>query len=228
MLMDFGLEEVRAYWIDRVIRMYHEWNVRWLRWDFNQNPRAAWDHDVVAGQIGWRQIAHTTGLYRTWDEIRAACPDLVIDQCASGGYRIDLGTVRRGHTFWMNDHTTNSDIVRAMQHGLNTILPGNYANTNLCQFRHDYSDYDFLSHGAGGYGYSGRIWEAPKADFQRYAASVDRFKDYRHLLLADYYRPTGQPTRADQYAAVTFSNGSEAVTMRLNHDGPRTAVLEYG
>jgi len=78
--------------------------------------------------------------------------------------------------------------VRAMQHGLNTVLPGNYANTNLCQFRHNYTDYDFLSHGAGGFGYSGKIWEAPRADFERYVAAVARYKGYRHLLMGDYSR----------------------------------------
>jgi alpha-galactosidase len=225
-LMNFGLAEVQQWWLERICRAYQEWGVRWIRWDYNQMPRPNWEFNVVPGQIGWRQIQHVQGLYHVLDEILAACPDLFIEQCASGGHRIELGTVRRGHSFWMNDHTTQTDIVRVMQHGLNTVLPGNFANTNLCQARHDFSDYDFLSHGAGGFGYSGKIWEAPRADFERYAAAVQRFKQYRHLLMGDYSRPTGQPRSAYEYAKVVFSDGGEVVVMEFNQDGHQTAKIE--
>jgi len=225
-LMNFGLEEVRSWWVNRIIRGYEEWGMRWVRWDFNQKPRPNWDFGVPSGEIGWRQIEHIEGLYSVLDDIIAACPDLLIEQCASGGHRIDLGTARRGHTFWMNDHTSNSDIVRAFQHGLNTILPGNFANMNLCQPRHDFDDYDYLSHGAGAYGYSGRLWEAPTAEYKSYCASVGRFKQYRHLLLGDYHRPTGQPIRADQHAAVEFADNGSTVRIDLNQNGPRSARIE--
>jgi alpha-galactosidase len=221
-LLDFGLPEVQEWWIARIIRAYDEWRIRWIRWDFNINPRPNWEHGVPAGQVGWAQIGHVQGLYRVLDEILAACPELLLEQCASGGHRIDLGTVRRGHTFWENDITDHTDIVRALQHGLNTVLPGNYANAQIFQPRHDFTDYDFLSHGAGGFGYGGRLWEAPKADFERYRTAVERFKGYRHLLLGDYERPTGVPGRADEYARVVFSDGDESVSMEFNVDGPGT------
>jgi len=223
-LMNFGLRAVQQWWVDRIRRAYDEWGVRWIRWDFNQMPRPNWDHGVPDGQLGWRQIEHVTGLYRTLDAILAACPELFLEQCAGGGHRIDLGTVRRGHSFWMNDHTSHTDIVRALQHGLNTVLPGNYANTNLCQCRHDFTEYDFLSHSAGGFGYSGRLWEAPRTDFERYRAAVERFKSLRPLLLGDYHRPTGQPRRADQYARVEFADAGQTLVFEFNPPGhPREA-----
>lgn len=223
-LMNFGLADVQKWWVDRIKRAYDEWDLRWIRWDFNQAPRPNWDHGIADGEIGWRQIEHITGLYHTLDQIIEACPALFIEQCAGGGHRIDLGTVRRGHSFWMNDHTKHSDIVRALQHGLNSVLPGNYANTNLCQGRHDFTEYDFLSHSCGGFGYSGRLWEAPENDFKRYKTAVARFKSIRHLLLGDYTRETGQPTSATEYAKVEFSDGRESVTMEYNMPGqPRSA-----
>jgi hypothetical protein len=223
-LMNFGMSEVREWWLQRFIRAYEEWGVRWVRWDYNAEPRGNWDHELASGEIGRRQIDHITGLYATLDSIMEACPDLFIEQCASGGYRIDLGTVRRGHSFWMNDHTVNSDIIRFMQQGLNLILPGNYQNTNICQGRHDFTDYDFLSHGAGGFGYSGRLWEAPEADFARYQAAVARFKEYRPVLLGDYHRPTGQPTRYDEYSKVVFQDEGQELTLEYNIPGEKRAA----
>ena len=225
-LMNFGLSEVRQWWLARFIRAYEEWGMRWVRWDYNQMPRPNWDNAVPSGKVGWRQIEHVTGFYQVLDAIIAACPDLFIEQCASGGHRIELGTVRRGHSFWMNDHTTQTDLVRALQQGLNVVLPGNYANTNLCQFRHDFTDYDYLSHGMGSFGYSGRLWEAPTADFARLADAVTRFKSYRHILTGDYHRPTGQPAKATDYSKVVFQNGQEGLEFEFNLPGkPRSARM---
>jgi hypothetical protein len=126
----------------------------------------------------------------------------------------------------MNDHTSHTDIVRALQQGLNFVLPGNYPNTNLCQPRHDFDDYDFLSHGCGPFGYSGKLWEAPPADFERFKEFVTRFKSYRHLLLGDYTRPTGQPRRADEYSQVLFHEGDQCLTLQWSRT-PRVASLQF-
>ena len=222
-LMNFGLREVQQWWVARFVRAYEEWGMRWVRWDFNAAPAPSWAFGEREGERGRNQIAYVQGLYQTMDEIIQACPDLLIEQCASGGHRIELGTVRRGHTFWMNDITTSTDLVRAFQHGLNSVLPGIYANTNLCQGRHDFSPYDFLSHSAGGFGYSGRIWEAPEKEFANLKHAIADYKSFRHLLGADYARPTGQPRRADEYTEVQFSDGRETLSMEWNCDGPRTA-----
>jgi alpha-galactosidase len=228
-MMNFGLPAVREWWLQRFIRAYQEWGMRWVRWDCNTPPDSYWTFGLKPGEIGWRQIEHVTGLYQVLDDIMAACPELLIEQCASGGHRIELGTVRRGHTFWMNDHTTNTEVVRFMQHGLNTILPGNYPNTNLCQARFDFTDYDFLSHGAGGFGYSGWLWEMPPADFERFKAAIKRFKEYRHLLLGDYERSTGQAQRYNEYSKVVFREGNDSLTLEFNlAQAVRSAALHYG
>jgi hypothetical protein len=228
LMMDFGLPEVQAWWLEHAVRAHREWGIRWLKWDFNHHPRPNWEHDVPAGQIGWRQIRHIAGLYGTLDAIMAECPDLLIEQCAGGGHRMDLGMIRRGHTYWIDDVDKNSDLNRAFQHGINTVLPGNYANVNLCLPGYDFSDYDYLSHSAGPFGLTGPLWDASPSQLESLAGAVSRFTDFRHLLLGDFARPTGQPTRADGYAQVVFSDGGESVSMEFNHDGPGSARLTRG
>jgi alpha-galactosidase len=212
-LLDFGLPQVQEYWVDRIHSAYRDWNVRWIRWDFNQQPRPHWD---LTPDSGASQIAHLTGLYRVLDQIMANHPDLVIEQCASGGHRIDLALARRGHTFWMNDHTTNSDIVRRLQTRLNTVLPGNYANTNLCQPRHDFSEYDFLSHSGGGFGFSGRLWEMPSADFDRLRAAVERYKGFRPTLLGDFHSTIDDERNPQGAELHRWSDGARSVEFEFN------------
>jgi alpha-galactosidase len=55
--------------------------------------------------VGLGEIRYVEGLYRTWDEVRAASPGLFIDNCASGGMRIDLETASRSIPLWRTDAT---------------------------------------------------------------------------------------------------------------------------
>jgi hypothetical protein len=57
------------------------------------------------------KCAHTRymkGLYRYWDDVRArATRTLTIDNCASGGNRIDLESLSRTIFLWRNDNDNN-------------------------------------------------------------------------------------------------------------------------
>jgi len=41
--------------------------------------------------------------YEFLDHIRMAHPQLIVENCASGGLRMDLGIVRHTHTTWLSD-----------------------------------------------------------------------------------------------------------------------------
>jgi alpha-galactosidase len=224
-LLDLGNREARQWCLDRLMRAHEEWGMRWLRYDFNQIPRPNWEEGVPVGQIGWRQIGHVHGFYRLLDDLMAACPALVIEQSASGAHRLDLGAMRRGHTLWMNDHTHQTDIVRGLQQGLNAVLPGNYPNTNICQHRLDYDDYDFLSHGAGPLGLSLPLHQATRTQLERFRAGLDRFKSYRSLLMGDFHEPQGRPRSADAPTTLVFTDGGKSASLRFNQTAHRQAEL---
>jgi alpha-galactosidase len=49
------------------------------------------------------EIRYVEGLYRMWDDLRERHPGLLIDNCASGGRRIDLETISRSYPLWRSD-----------------------------------------------------------------------------------------------------------------------------
>jgi len=49
------------------------------------------------------EIRHVEGLYALWDRIQAAHPGIFIDNCALGGRRIDLETLRRAMVLSRSD-----------------------------------------------------------------------------------------------------------------------------
>ena len=79
-----------------------------LRIDFNEfDPLTFW-RSIDAkdpNRVGMAEIRYVEGLYRMWDDILQANPRLFIDNCASGGRRIDLETMSRSIPLWRSDNT---------------------------------------------------------------------------------------------------------------------------
>jgi len=77
----------------------------WLKWDFNADLGAGgWSPALPPELTGADPlVAHTIGLYRLQDALRAACPGLVLEMCASGGGRMDGAILAHAHTNWISD-----------------------------------------------------------------------------------------------------------------------------
>jgi alpha-galactosidase len=87
-------------------------------------------------------------------------PDLLIECCASGGRRIDLGTLKRAHTIWISDHTEDPHICRFMQSGGNRFLPANLLNSavpNYLGIKERKRTIDFLSRMVGAFSLDGDV-----------------------------------------------------------------------
>ena len=224
--MNFGLPEVQQWWVDLFERLYHEWSLRWIQWDSNVSPRPMWEHGENAGNKGWNQIRCVLGLYEAADKVLEACPDLVIEQSASGGNRMEPGLLRRAHTVWMNDHVSNSHLVRTFQIGGNTFLPAIYLNTNLAQDRHDYDEMDYLSYSMGAFGISAPISTWPQSAKRKLADAIARYKRIRPMLLEDYHRPSVLPATARGPVSASFGDGRRRLTFDFHP--PQAQCIEPG
>ena len=55
-------------------------------------PLPYWHAADTADRQGMAETRHIEGLYAFWDDLLKRHPNLIIDNCASGGRRIDLET----------------------------------------------------------------------------------------------------------------------------------------
>jgi len=74
----------------------------WLRIDYNIDPSGSGSSSIKRIPIAsaWPRFVTSKGFYHLWDDLRAAYPRLMIDDCASGGRRIDLETMSRSLPLW--------------------------------------------------------------------------------------------------------------------------------
>ena len=136
-LFNMGIPEARGYmttYLDAAIKGY---GLAWLRIDYNIDPLGFWQlmDAKDPDRVGMTEMRYVEGVYRMWDDLLAANPGLLIDDCASGGRRIDLETMSRSIPLWRSDNTcdmvgANPDTIIAaavknqiMSAGLNRYVP---------------------------------------------------------------------------------------------------------
>jgi len=103
-----------------------EYGVDVFRCDFNIDPLDFWRNNDAPNRQGMTEIRYVEGHYAMWDAIIERFPGLWIDNCASGGRRIDLETIKRSVPLWRSDTCcapNNENLDQNQQVGLMQYLP---------------------------------------------------------------------------------------------------------
>lgn len=79
-------------------------NLSVYRQDFNIPLDDFFDENDEPGRAGMTELLHITGMYELWDRLLEEFPGLIIDNCSSGGRRIDVETLRRSIPFFRSDY----------------------------------------------------------------------------------------------------------------------------
>lgn len=98
-LFNIGNTEARLWLTDYISDFLKKEGVDYYRQDFNFDPKPYWDANDKTDRIGISEIRHIEGLYAYWDSLLVRFPNLIIDNCSSGGRRIDLETISRTPLF---------------------------------------------------------------------------------------------------------------------------------
>ncbi len=126
-LLDLGNPQARAWALDMVSRNIREAGIAIYRQDFNQYPSYFWHTDEPSDEIGLREVRHINGLYEFLDQLAKRHPGLILDNCASGGRRLDFEMMRRCVVLWRSDSCWDDKKfprnVQAMTHGLSLWFP---------------------------------------------------------------------------------------------------------
>lgn len=202
---DWVVETVGG-WIERL-------DIRWSRWDYNIEPQPFWEALDPTRKI---QFEYIKGLYRVLDTLMREHPDWMVEGCSSGGRRIDMGTMRRAHTYWFSDQTVDPFLCRYMQARANRFLPGHLCNSSVAvEFGagdDGFDDTAALSRMLGKLAFDGDIASWSPELTERMVSWVSEFKAVRHLMVQDFYQLLPIPTTAEDWDALQFVSyvGDEA------------------
>jgi alpha-galactosidase len=124
---DFAKPAVRAYMHGIIERIMKEGNLDWIKLDYNINIGNDFDSDEIDTEINTRLHDHIEGYYQWLDETMKKYPQLIIENCASGGFRSDIGIMAHTHTSWISD-TTHPRCTPQIAWGALVEMPVEYCN----------------------------------------------------------------------------------------------------
>lgn len=189
-------DEAALNWLtEKLTAMLRENGVTIYRQDCNvADLQTYWQDNDEPGRRGVTEIRYINGLYRLWDALRAACPGLRIDNCASGGRRIDLETVRRSVVLWRSDTGCWPETPgrRSATWNQNQVLAlSEYLPYHACA-AWDTDAYTVRAAGTQGLACNFDVYH-PEFDFDRAAHTLAELKSMQPYWTGDFY-PLTAPT----------------------------------
>ena len=127
LLADFSKKEVRDYYYEMLRNHIKTLDIQCYRQDFNCTPDIFWEKADEEGRRGITEIYHIVGMYELWDKLTEEFPHLLIDNCASGGRRIDIETLKRSLMLYKTDYqcifNPNPDVTNVHNTNASRLFP---------------------------------------------------------------------------------------------------------
>lgn len=161
--VDFGNPAALDWVIETVTEHVRRCKLDVFRQDFNMNTLPLWQANDEPDRQGVTEAKHIMGLWRFWDTLRERFPHLVVENCASGGRRLDFEAVSRGHSYCRTDyaisHRDPSQVTDVQNVTLNTLayLPFQGSESTPAAF---FDDYGIFSSFASGNVFTPSDWNA--------------------------------------------------------------------
>ncbi len=221
LVLNFAREDVRANILAQLQRLLREQRIDFLKWD----------HNRPLTEVGWpaapreRQrevwVRHVHGVYEVIAQLRVEFPDLLIETCAAGGGRADLGILALTDQVWLSDNTDAADRL-LIQYGYSHVYaPRTMVNwvtdvPNLQTGRESPLEFRFHVAMQGVLGIGGNVlrWTAEECDRAR-----ELVTEYKRL------RPIIQQGR--QYWLLPPASNGPCAVQYVTNDRRQTVVLLY-
>jgi len=191
------------------------------RHDFNMHPLYYWRAGEAPDRQGLNEIRYVTGLYDYFDTLARENANLVLDNCASGGRRLDFEMMRRSVPLWRSDYCWDPIGAQCITYGLSYWLPLHGLGAVSADA------YDFRSgmgaNGAFAFDYyteQGPLWPA-------LTARIREYRRLRKFYSGDYYPLTPYTTANDAWIAWQFDrpDPGQGMVQAFRRPGSTTSNL---
>jgi alpha-galactosidase len=217
----------RAWALATLDRIIIEYRCDWIKLDFNLDPGAGCNRADHGHGPGDGLFAHYNGYYELLAEVRRRHPHVVLENCSSGGLRIDLGIARQTHMAFLSDPDWPEHSLQCFWGASLMLAPDALLHWGYCEWSHAEHrcqtfdprdptltpaqvDYYTRISMLRRFGFSQRLPDLPDWVAARYRNLIADYKMHvrRFVGGADMRRLTGQPQRfgaGDRWAAFQYT-----------------------
>jgi len=141
-LLDLTRPEVAAWVEEQIARVIGGNKLDFFRLDYNTHPGPGIRTDRD-GYVENGYFRYYEALYAIYERLRARFPDVILENCAGGGGRTDIGMVRRFSHTWVTDWQIAPRSF-TITNGMTMALPPEYVDRLIGgQSGHTMAEFDF-------------------------------------------------------------------------------------
>ena len=236
--MDLCNPEVIEYLKGVFDRLMAQYQLGYIKWDCNRSLTDCYSNALPADRQGEFSHRYILGLYELLEHLKTNYPDLLIEGCAGGGGRFDLGMLYYAPQIWTSDCTCAEERTK-IQYGTSLLYPlsaischvSDVPNVHTCRMTEFSTRADIASVGVYGYetgfiGVDAQFRENVKTYAQRYNEIADL------VLEGDLYR-LKNPFEGNYYACMVLAKQKDRgflVYYRRNtsYSNPHDRLYIYG
>jgi alpha-galactosidase len=137
-VLNLGNPDTANWLIEAFSQTLKKEQINVYRQDFNIEPLVFWRNSDATDRQDITENLYVQGYLRLWDGLLSRDPTLLIDNCASGGRRNDIESLRRSVPLWRRDDSGNPVVEQNHTYGLALWVPyfgSGIARTDAYAFR---------------------------------------------------------------------------------------------
>lgn len=220
LVLDMSRKEVRDYIFESIAKVLRSANVEYVKWDMNRALTDVWSHELESDRQGELYHRYMLGVYALQDRLVTEFPDILLENCSSGGGRYDPGMLYYSPQVWCSD---NADAISRLniQEGTSLIYPLSTMGAHVtdCPNHAVGRTTPFDTRGivalAGTFGYELDITKISDEDRSKISEQTKMYHKYNDIVReGDYYRLASfsQNNRYDSYMVVSKDKKEALVT----------------
>lgn len=217
-VLDIGRKEVRDEIYRRIHDIIEEADIDYVKWDMNRSLTNVASHAADSDEQGMVYHRYVLGVYEMQNRLVTDFPNLLLENCSSGGGRFDPGMLYYSPQIWCSDDTDAIERLE-IQRGTAMVYPLSTmgAHVSDCPNHATHRTTPFDTRGqvalCGTFGYELDVTKLVPEEKEKIKEQVQMYHQYNDLIRSgDYYRiaSLSDKTCFDCYMVVS-KDGAEAL-----------------
>ena len=243
--------ETRKWAMKVVDKLVTQYQALWIKFDFNVSPGLGCNDTSHGHGEGDGLYWHYMGYYQFLHDVHKKYPQLIIENCGSGGMRTDLGILSYAHYAYMSDHDYVDNHFQCLWGATSFIHPALCYQFTQSECISDHNGIfnpitedispaklDFYIRATllstCGFAYRFKNWKPEWLERLKYYIGFYKSFSKKYILEGEMYRLTGQALRGakgDRWQAYQYKakDGSSYVfVFRLQGGEPERTIYLQG
>lgn len=205
--LDFRNPEVRAYASSVIQRLVEEYSVGYIKMDYNIN--AGVGTDLKADSAGVGLLEHTRAYLAWLDDIFERYPELIIENCSSGGMRMEYSMLSRQSIQSVTDQTDYIKMAAIAANCATACAPEQAAiwSYPLTEGTEEEAIYNMVNAILLRIHQSGYLGQIEPCRMERVCEGIQLYKEIRGDIKEGFpFWPTGLASFTDEYISFGIQN----------------------